>query len=699
MTDILLTGCSSSPLASYLKGIGVLRTVHKQKDAGARAFWSGDSLLLQSSLDLDALVQFFLDEYEPSTIMSPWNGGSGFFPKDNRAALEMIASSTAPRFARYRECIATARSILERYEVHKKPDSMKDELIEAFRARMPDEFIDWIDASAVITDEGTRYPLLLGTGGNDGRLEFGNNYMQRLCDAMCLGNTSRLQSEEWLEASLTAGEQCKLVKGIAMGMYNPSATGGVNATSGFESSSLVNPWDYVLMMEGALAFSSSSVKRMGGSAHGMASCPFTVQPVQVGYASSAEGEEAKAEIWLPIWDRPCEYPELKRVFSEGRANVKRRSAANGREFALSISQLGVDRGISSFIRYGMNVRNGRSVMAVALGRYSVKRRPDTDILVQLDAWMQRYLRRATASDAPRSIARAADGLQEASMALCEEETRTNLTALLLALGECERQNVASAKWCQDEKKGIISPIPSIDSRWAAKACDGTSEFRIAAAVASLRLKVGESELPFRQSLEGIKMESRWSLRWSDASAPCAWMSGDLTGSLIAAMRERLIRNAKVPGPYSDVASEKASIGDVHDFLIGDLDDRRVDALIWALSLVDWGERPCIRPENPAPRFPGMTYAILRCYYAPWESGGKWMDPGTEVLSLASAGHGARATALAMRRMRAFDFDVRGTPMDIGKERTRRIAASLAIQVREQEMIELKRRIAHEGTEG
>jgi len=76
--DVELTGCRSEPLASYLKALGVLRLVAEQKDRGAAGYWRGDCFVLRSSLNAEALVAFFENEWHPTPMIAPWNGGSGF---------------------------------------------------------------------------------------------------------------------------------------------------------------------------------------------------------------------------------------------------------------------------------------------------------------------------------------------------------------------------------------------------------------------------------------------------------------------------------------------------------------------------------------------------------------------------------------------------------------------------------------------
>ena len=95
---IHLTGCTPSPLANYLKALGILRLISEQKDPTARLWWKNEHAVLGTQLSEDELKQFFADEYHPTPIIAPWNGGSGFYPKDNQDAIKAILNSKSPRF-------------------------------------------------------------------------------------------------------------------------------------------------------------------------------------------------------------------------------------------------------------------------------------------------------------------------------------------------------------------------------------------------------------------------------------------------------------------------------------------------------------------------------------------------------------------------------------------------------------------------
>src|SRR5690606_19524728 len=92
-----LKGCSPAPLANYLKALGILRLVGEQADERARGWWDGAYFFLLTKLSKEELETFFLEEYEPTPLLSPWNKGCGFFKADD-LGLCPLENSAAPRF-------------------------------------------------------------------------------------------------------------------------------------------------------------------------------------------------------------------------------------------------------------------------------------------------------------------------------------------------------------------------------------------------------------------------------------------------------------------------------------------------------------------------------------------------------------------------------------------------------------------------
>src|SRR5262249_10863969 len=110
MPNLVLEGCQPEPPASYLKALAVLRLVGTQAARAGRGWWTSAGFVLRSRLDRAGLVAFFRDAYCPTPIVAPWNGGSGFHPKDSQDGISAIESSTSERLAPYREAIACARA-------------------------------------------------------------------------------------------------------------------------------------------------------------------------------------------------------------------------------------------------------------------------------------------------------------------------------------------------------------------------------------------------------------------------------------------------------------------------------------------------------------------------------------------------------------------------------------------------------------
>ncbi len=380
---ITLGGCRPEPLGAYLKALGVFRLLAEQADPGATACWAPSGFVLDTALSLDELERFFLDRYRPTPILSPWNSSSGFGP-EGAHELGVLESSTDDRLESYRRAIAVCRRLLERQE---SEGWTKEAMVRACRAELPEECVAWIDAAVVLTSRGPVYPPLLGSGGNDGRLEFSRNFHQRVLDVLGLTVVRRDKIEGWLEDSLAGTERRPALRGKSPGQFDGGAAGGPNSAPIGTAEALLNPWDWVLLMEGTLLFASGTARRLGAETPGRAAAPFTVEESAAGYASAAPGEESRGEIWLPIWEQPSALEEVRALMAEGRADWRRRHARTGLEFAEAAASLGVDRGITAFSRHSLLVRNGRSVLATPVGRVSVRDRPAVPLLAELDSWL------------------------------------------------------------------------------------------------------------------------------------------------------------------------------------------------------------------------------------------------------------------------------------------------------------------------
>ena len=180
MSELRLSGCTPEPLMNYLKTLGAFRLVAEQPDSDACLSWKNGAATLHSRLDREALVAFFLNEFRPTPILAPWNGGSGFYGGGS-APVEAIEQSTTPRLNLYRDTIKLVRGIVPK---QKPKDDDKQSLLAKSRAQLADEVVAWLDTCFVLGEDNVRFFPLLGTGGNDGRLDFTNNFMQRVAEVI-----------------------------------------------------------------------------------------------------------------------------------------------------------------------------------------------------------------------------------------------------------------------------------------------------------------------------------------------------------------------------------------------------------------------------------------------------------------------------------------------------------------------------------
>jgi CRISPR-associated protein Csx17 len=565
-------------------------------------------------------MAFFLTEYHPTPIVAPWNGGSGFYG-GGAEPLDAISNSTAARLKSYRDTISGIRAFIPR---SKPKDEEKESLLVRCRSELADEIVPWLDVCFVLGEQGPSYFPLLGTGGNDGRLEFTNNFMQRLADVIPFAEEAGAtpNSKLWLAAALFADTLVELGKS-AIGQFDPGGIGGPNGTQGrFEANSRVNPWDFVLMIEGALLFAGSVARRFGANAPYRAVFPFSVESVAVGYGSATGSEEtsdgSRAELWLPLWPEPANIAEIKHLFAEGRAQIGRHQARNAVEFALAVNLLGVSRGVNSFARYGFLKRNGLAYLAAPLGRVDVTLRPKARLLEDppLTEWIDRL--RSACRDKDRTPTRYQTALRQIDQAMFEFANRSQsdsiadaayLVRVLAALGRAERALANGLAFCKDK---YIRPLQGLNPQWVDQADDNSPEFRLAASLAGIRSYRGVGSL--RGFLEEVE-ETKF-VNWSQGNTSAVWSKRPLAANLAAVFRRRLIE------AFSDTQAgvplhspRPARLADVITFLFDDIDEAKLADIIWSLSAVDWSGVDFLLPDTTKVRVP-FEFGVLRLLVEP-----------------------------------------------------------------------------------
>jgi len=620
---IALHGCTPTPLASYLKALGVLRLVSspdnhvtaKAADPRARGWWENECFHLRTTLSRDALLRFFLYDYAPSPIIAPWNGRAGFLEGDAGKAssrggavlMHAIENSDCRRLALMRSTVRSLRSndhLVEydrlralakqlqkaaktlkgeekrlndarRRQVEKEAKTIKSLLLPNLRSETTPHHVGYIDACYVLATDEAAAPLL-GSGGNDGSRDFGVNFAEKLRELVDFGdgNPSTRAATELEPALLSVVRRAE--EHGSMGQFSPGQS-GPNATTGYEGKNPLNAWDIVLAMEGALAFTGALTRRWGARNGSRSAFPFTFEPTGAGTGalSAEDPNRPRGEVWTPLWSKPATFSEVAAIFFEGRLTLGRRSVRSGLDAARSVARVGAARGIGSFERYSIIQPDSKMpYQATPLGRFSTPDRPRRDLVADLEAgdWLSRARKlvgnkRTVPARARSAMRRLEDALFEMTTANGESE---GARSALMALGGLVDWLASSPTSRRD-----LRPPPPISSDWLRHADDGSPEFRVAAALAAV----------------GLPAQAR-SARRSDARDPEA-PEPDARGTDEGLSAAPGIQPAVEPIPAPPMASHFAPLDERRFFYQGNLGTRRRWADGDLPPTMVWGAGPLV----------------------------------------------------------------------------------------------------------
>ncbi len=761
-----LAGCNPTPLASYLKALGILRIVAEQFDSMCRGWWQNEQFHLLTTKSKEEIEQFFLEKYEPTPFVSPWNKGCGFF-KANDAGLVPLEQSIAKRFEKFRNGVIASRELLDEiatadamiraikastkrdrtFQTNEQRGLIRDspttaETIEKIESEMKKQGVDdsikqklkreldvisylktntqkplsakeadalkdqagykrllaaadrrfktlkealisncrlawrgphseWLSSAVVLDEEGSPdWPSLLGTGGNDGNLDFTNTFMYQIGELFHLqsaGGTSRPEARKLLLTSFW-GDASNALKCTPIGQFMPGSAGGFNSSTGFGGSPYVNPWDFVLMLEGTILFSARATRRLSPNDSARASSPFAIRAHAAGYASPGAEKSQRGEQWMPLWPRPSKLTDVSAMFGEARLQLKRQLAARPIEAARAISRLGAARGIASFIRYGYLERNGQSTLAVPLGRINVRSHPLSHLIDDITSWADRVQLRARDSFASANLKTAERTLSDSILNVLTRDDAKNSNPLLW---QAVLQACVDIECLQRNGTAIdAGPIPPLKPGWIKAIGDGV-EVRLAMSLASAAesyTRSGWQIDPIRGHWLPLKPGRFAKFNTSDrrlANDPRVVMSGrDFISDCAAVVRRRLIeaeRSSKRILPLVAFPRCGARLEDVGQFISGTVDDQKIYVLSRALMALRWDlirqehlpESMTASSSKQSMQLPDEAWLMLRLVHLPRSlRDGRSIPVEPSVVRLLQSNSAERAIEIAIRRLRS-----------------------------------------------
>lgn len=613
MSRFVFPGLRPTTLLGYLASLGLFRVLAEQADPLATCSWERETFSLESSVE--GISSFLTDVYVPTPVVSPWNGGSGYGEKDvsSRAVLKLLTEGDCQRLDGFRVAHSVASRIVEEA---KKASWSKARLAGELRNWLPDESVRWLDAAVVLTGDGTtQFPPLLGTGGNDGRLDFSTNFHQRLVELLPELGASRARSMELAEDLLEGTQVAQLAKAAA-GQYDPLGAGGPGSSATDSADSLVNPWAYVLMIEGALLFAASPAKRMGESGS-RAAMPFTVMGSAAGPIPGADGEESRGEIWAPMWDKPRSIREIHHVFAQAKASWDGSAARRSAQMYAAARSAGVDQRVSGLIRFGLLQRNGLAFTAVRLDVVDVSTKPGVDLLIPIEHRVRAFTQSVTNPTGRLVAARRA--LEDARIRFAREVSPEALVTLLVALTDIESVFATSSSGRELVMRAEAKPPAADVMSFLSDQFSHDPALRIGASLASARCLVpGEGEVSLGRLLLG-EAPTRHQANWLEPLA-----DGFGARSFVDALADAVQWLAVHPAVETPVGRGfvvatghrlRVPWRDVHQWVRTPAMDTNVERAFRAFAALSWGPASYTtsQSERLEATIPVPTLAVLSAF--------------------------------------------------------------------------------------
>lgn len=507
MTRHIVPNARGRSMLHALSALGLVRVIGEQADPAMRS-WS-DGFDLHVDTTVPDLVTWLINDYVPTPVLSPWNEGSGYGVKDKqpRRSLLDLLQNDDPRYDDFRAAHVAAEPLANRFRAE---NWAKGRLVGELRSVCPDAMLPWLDAAVVLLQgDQLAFPPLLGTGGNDGRLDFSTNFHQQLLMLVGVEGRAVERAGAWARSWLRGSSDVPLVHS-AVGQFDPGASGTPNSSPWGAAESVVNPWQFVMMIEGAMLFASAPARRLSAQAErsSRVAMTFSTFGSDAGSNTGTPVEQSRGEVWIPWWQRPLSYAAMRRLFGEGRAVWRGNTATTSSQMYLATAARGVTPGVDGFDRYTIVRRNGLSFSAVLADSPLVTANAMVGLVEQTEDWCNQF---ATYGDRAQAIQLAWRRFDAARVALVRDDVQRPDLLLCAYLASITRLELAVAHSTTTRSGGFRPRTPrragaqellrlATTPEFAALLTDPA--FRVAAAFASVRT-AATNEDPAGRSMRQI----------------------------------------------------------------------------------------------------------------------------------------------------------------------------------------------------
>jgi CRISPR-associated protein Csx17 len=560
---LILDGCKANHPLSYLKAIGIMKTISLQVDPKVRGHFEEGNFILQINLNKAQLIDFFLYKFVPPPVISP------FLRKRNNQLLDSLAYNQNERLSSFRLAYESLKLSPPKTrqlfpsenwlkEIEMDLNFLHPNSVESYKALALAAY-----GLAIVLKETVSSPMLINYQNCFDKLNISENYLGALLKLMSSSNNSISDNSFTdLEKSLFSKPEethtiCKL-SDFGKAFLDPNL------------SKANNPWDYILALNGFLAicedypFYSNNI------------LPLCLKATSYGWGNLDENPLRKVsqrEMWFPLWNKPLDYNNLKIALKKLALVLPNSNIYTSLDLVTEAALWGINPLFATFLRIGLVFEMPHAILpeAFILGYVSLQEREAARLVNPAKIWLSDW--QIALNSSPKSQK------QRQNINLAEEALFSYLTGKTNSLTNSLEHLGATEQATSLFSKGTRLIPLSLPVSWLPYCEKDTAEYRLALALASLDIQV-----PLREQLEPVCLvDSGWI--WCDK----AQVQGpNLVETLGMVLETRLQIAEKKHLPVLPLFSAyPARLKDVELFLEGKTDDNSVESILKGLILIDY----------------------------------------------------------------------------------------------------------------